>query len=92
MHAPLRVRANFQPDWRRKAPATAHLLKRLAFLEKSLSAAVDCLLEARNNTTRAEWDFGDTNLRTLFRNATAIRRQRAAVLRMLAHARKEWTA
>jgi len=62
---------------------------RLTKLQTLVSAVVNCLLEAQNNVERAEWDFAETNLRKLFRNATVLQRQRAAVLREVRLARRE---
>lgn len=69
--------------------ASHRLQKRLAVIEKLLSRSVDCALESKNNVERCEWDFAATNLRNLFFNAAAIKRQRATVLRALCLARKE---
>jgi hypothetical protein len=68
---------------------TSQLQVRLAKLRPLVSGAVDCLHEAENNVARGEWRFATVNLRKLFRNATAIQRQRAAVLHELHLARKE---
>jgi hypothetical protein len=65
------------------------LQRRLAPLERLVSGAVDCVLEARNNAARGEWDFAGSNLRTLFRNASAIARQRKSVLRAVRVLRRE---
>lgn len=65
------------------------LQRRLAPLERLVSGAVDCVLEARNNVGRGEWDLADANLRTLFRNASAIVRQRKSVIRALCQSRRE---
>jgi hypothetical protein len=58
-------------------------------LERNVSRTVDCLLESKNNVHRREWDLAATNLRKLFRNATAIQNQRPTVLRQLRLARKD---
>lgn len=68
-------------------PATFQ--RRIALLERLVSGAVDCVLEARNNVGRGEWHFADANLRTLFRNASAIARQRKPVIRAMRRARRE---
>ena len=65
------------------------LQQRMAALEKLVGGTVDCLLEAKSNLVRAEWDFADANLRRLFRSAGAIARRRSATLRLLRLARKE---
>ena len=65
------------------------LQRRLARLERLVSGAVDCVLEARSNVERGEWDFAGSNLRTLFRNASAIARQRKSVIRALLRVRRE---
>jgi hypothetical protein len=69
--------------------AASRLLKRVVPLERLVSGAIDCVLEARNNAERGEWAFAETNLRTLFRNATAIAKRRTATLHLLRLARKE---
>lgn len=68
---------------------TRRLLRQVAALETVTSRCVDCVIEARNNVERSEWDFAAENLRKLFANAAAIHRQRAAVLRELRRAREE---
>jgi hypothetical protein len=65
------------------------LLRRLKALEDGLSRAVDCVLEARNNIDRREWDFAECNLRKLFRDVAAIGRQREITVRQLRLAKKE---
>ena len=66
----------------------APLQRQLVPLERLVSGAVDCVLEARNNVARGEWELADANLRTLFRNASAIARQRKPVIRAMLRARK----
>ncbi len=68
---------------------TTELQDRLAKLRPLVSGVLDCFNETENNARRGEWDSAETNLRKLFRNATAIRKQRLAVLRELRLARRE---
>lgn len=68
---------------------TTELQDRLANLRPLVSGLLDCFNETENNARRGEWEFAETNLRKLFRNATAIRKQRAALLRELRLARRE---
>lgn len=69
--------------------SVTRLQRRLARIGQLVSGIVDCYHESRNDLDRQEWDLLDTNLRTLFRNGTAIARLRRAVLRALRQARKE---
>ena len=69
--------------------AKERLNGRLRGLKSLVEGALDCVLEGQNNVERQEWIFGTTNLRKLFRNASAIQKQRATVLRLLRLARKE---
>ena len=62
---------------------------RLRGLKSLVEGALDCVIEGQNNVHRREWDLAATNLRKLFRNATAIQKQRPTVLRQLRLARKE---
>lgn len=57
-------------------------------LERNVSRLVDCLLESKSNVHRREWDLAATNLRKLFRSATAIQKQRDTVLHLLRLSRK----
>ncbi|NBV22799.1 MAG: hypothetical protein EBS05_12900 [Proteobacteria bacterium] len=61
---------------------------RLVRLKLRINAALDCFLEAKNNVERREWDFAETNLRTLFRNASLLSRLRKPSLRALQQAKR----
>ncbi len=67
---------------------TTELQDRQAKLRPLVSGLLDCFNETENNARRGEWEFGETNLRKLFRDATAIRKQRLAVLREVRLARR----
>lgn len=66
------------------------LQARISELSPLVSGIVDCFHEGTNNARRREWEFAALNLRTLFRNANQIAKQRTAVLRELRRAENEW--
>jgi hypothetical protein len=68
--------------------APSMIQDRLAKLQPLVGDAVDCFLEGMNNVQRGEWDFATVNLRKLFRNATRIQLQRAAVMRAVREAKE----
>lgn len=67
----------------------ARLRDQITNLKGSLELALEAVIEADNNLTRAEWHFLQVNLRGVYRKVAAIHRRRRALLRAVKHAAAE---